>query len=46
MDFKRIPGVPYAVTADGSRFLVNTPTEASDPAPMNVVLNWPATLKK
>jgi hypothetical protein len=46
MDYKRVPGIPYAVTPDGSRFLVNTPAEASNPTPMNVVLNWTATLKE
>ena len=46
VDMKHATGYPYAVTADGSRFLINTPAEASNPAPMVVVLNWPATLKQ
>jgi Tol biopolymer transport system component len=43
--FKRAPGIPYAVTNDGSRFLINTPAEANTAAPLVVVLNWTATLK-
>lgn len=35
----------YAVSADGQRFLLNTPLEAGSP-PMTVVLNWLALLKK
>jgi len=35
----------YAAAADGQRFLLNTPAEAA-PTPMQVVLNWPAALKK
>jgi hypothetical protein len=35
----------YAVTADGQRFLVNTRIEGA-PAPINVILNWTALLKK
>jgi Tol biopolymer transport system component len=46
IDIKRAPGYPYAVARDGSRFLVNTPADGSNPVPMTVVLNWPATLKK
>jgi Tol biopolymer transport system component len=46
VDMKRATGYPYAVSPDGSRFLINTPAEASTPAPMTVVLNWPATLAK
>jgi Tol biopolymer transport system component len=45
-EIRRAPGYPYAVTADGSRFLVNTPAEAARPVPMIVVLNWTATLKQ
>jgi serine/threonine protein kinase/Tol biopolymer transport system component len=44
VDFKRVPGTPYAVTPDGSRFLINVPAEASNSTPMSVVLNWPAAL--
>jgi len=40
------PGSPsyFAVSADGQRFLVNTPVEDAAPEPMQVVVNWPATL--
>ena len=46
INIKRAPGYPYAVAPDGSRFLVNTPAEATNPTPMTLVLNWPATLRK
>jgi serine/threonine protein kinase len=36
----------YAVTADGQRFLMNTPVEESASATITVVLNWTAELKK
>jgi len=45
-DIKRESGYPYAVAPDGSRFLINTPADASNPAPMIVILNWTATLKQ
>jgi eukaryotic-like serine/threonine-protein kinase len=35
----------YAVSADGRRFLLNTPVETAS-SPMTIVLNWPALLKK
>ena len=37
-------GSPYDVTADGSRFLINTTPEESTPAPLTVVLNWTSGL--
>jgi serine/threonine protein kinase/Tol biopolymer transport system component len=37
---------PYAINPDGSRFLLNIPAETNDTAPMIVVLNWTAALKK
>ena len=37
---------PYVVTRDGSRFLVNISAEDENPAPITVVLNWDARLKK
>ena len=40
------PGNQYEVTADGQRFLVNTVAEEGGYAPINIVLNWTATLKK
>ena len=36
---------PYAVTPDGGRFLINVTVEASNPAPMTIVLNWTNDLK-
>jgi hydrogenase maturation factor len=38
-------GCPYSVTPDG-RFLINTRVEANNSAPMTIVLNWTADLKK
>lgn len=40
-------GFPYDVSADGQRFLVEQPASAQQgPAPLTVVLNWQAGLKK
>jgi Tol biopolymer transport system component len=36
----------YAVTKDGSRFLFNTWDVTEDITPINLVVNWPETLKK
>jgi len=36
----------YAVTADGQRFLINSPLQSGQEAPFNVILNWTSTLKK
>ena len=36
----------YDVTGDGARFLVNTLVEGPGSSPINVVVNWPAGLKK
>jgi len=36
----------YDVTADGQRFLINTAPEQTASAPVTVVLNWTAGLKK
>ena len=36
----------YDVTADGQRFLINSPVQSSREAPYNVILNWTSTLKK
>jgi serine/threonine protein kinase len=46
LDIKLASGYSFDATPDGSRFLINTPAEANTPAPMVVVLNWPATLKQ
>jgi hypothetical protein len=35
-----------AVSSDGQRFLIATPTEQSTTLPFEVVLNWPAMLQK
>ena len=40
------PRQQYAVTAKGDRFLVNTLVEPPIPAPVTIVLNWTAALKK
>jgi Tol biopolymer transport system component len=37
-------GAPYAVTADGERFLIAEPVDAT--RPITVVLNWPALLER
>jgi Tol biopolymer transport system component len=40
-------GFRYAVSPDGQRFLINTDADAEqDSAPLTVVLNWEAALKK
>jgi hypothetical protein len=36
----------YDVSPDGQRFLVNTLAEEAIPAPITLVVNWPALLKK
>jgi hypothetical protein len=36
----------YAVSADGQRFLINVPTGEGSAAPITVVLNWTAGIKK
>ena len=42
-----ITGAPlYDVSADGRRFLVNVPVEENAPAPVTVVLDWTADLKR
>lgn len=43
---KETAGDQYVVTSDGQRFLVNTLAEDGAYAPINVVLNWTAGLKK
>ena len=35
---------PYAVTADGQRFLVATVPEEATGTPINIVVNWPALI--
>ena len=36
----------FEVSADGQRFLVNTVVGDSDHAPIEMIVNWPALLKK
>ncbi|MCI0442943.1 hypothetical protein L0244_04000, partial [bacterium] len=36
----------YELTSDGQRFLINTPLKEISTAPINVVVNWSASLKK
>jgi hypothetical protein len=36
----------YDVPADGQRFLISTASDQSESAPITVVLNWAAGLKK
>jgi hypothetical protein len=36
----------FGVTMDGQRFLVITQIQNNKPAPMTIVLNWTADLKK
>jgi len=41
------PGYVYDVTPDGQRFLINTPVEQKEPpAPVTLVVNWTADLKR
>ena len=37
---------PYAVTADGQRFLINALMETEPNAPLTVWVNWAAGVKK
>jgi hypothetical protein len=37
---------PYSVSADGQRFLLNKLVDESGGAPLTIVLNWTADLKK
>ena len=36
----------FAATADGQRFLVQLPVAEASPAPITVVLNWTAALRR
>ena len=40
------PRSQYDVTADGQRFLINTAPEQAASAPITVVVNWTAGLKR
>ena len=37
---------PYTVAPDGKRFLVRVPPDSGSPQPLDVIVNWPALLKK
>jgi eukaryotic-like serine/threonine-protein kinase len=41
-----VTATPYAVTGDGQRFLINTLEDVSGAAPLTVVANWTAELKR
>jgi Tol biopolymer transport system component len=43
----RVEGVTnFDVVADGSRFLVSTPSDGNRESQVRVIVNWPATLKR
>ena len=44
--FPASPGYQYDVSADGQRFLAVVPPEQSNAAPLTLVQNWVAGLKK
>jgi len=46
INMKRINGAQYDFSADGKRVLVNTPMEQTEIAPLTLVQNWTAALKK
>jgi hypothetical protein len=37
---------PYAVTGDGQRFLLSAVVETEPNAPLTVIVNWPAEVKR
>jgi serine/threonine protein kinase/dipeptidyl aminopeptidase/acylaminoacyl peptidase len=45
-DAGALSGLPYAVSADGQRFLVNATVPETTVAPINVLFRWPALLKR
>ena len=46
LNLKSVFGQQYDVAADGKRFLVNSPIQQGEIAPLTVVQNWTAALKK
>lgn len=40
------PGVPYVVSADGKRFLINSTIPSTDPPSLSVIFNWPALIRR
>ena len=45
MEMGNSPLRRYAVSADGTRFLMNVPVADARPEPITVVVNWEAALK-
>jgi len=41
-----VPFAPYAVTADGQRFLINAAVDTEPNAPLTVVVSWTAGVKR
>jgi len=39
-------GIPYDVSTDGQRFLLNTFVDQTTPPSISLILNWPALMKK
>jgi len=39
-------GIPYDVSPDGQRFLINTFVDQTTPPSISLILNWPALIKK
>jgi hypothetical protein len=37
---------PFGVTRDGKKFLINGTSDDENSAPLTLVTNWPALLKK
>jgi dipeptidyl aminopeptidase/acylaminoacyl peptidase len=45
-NIKPVNGPQYDISADGKRFLINTPIQRAEVAPITLVQNWTAALKK
>ena len=39
-------GIPYAVTGDGQRFLVNAAMDETRASPITIIINWTAGLNR
>jgi eukaryotic-like serine/threonine-protein kinase len=46
LNIKHANGTQYDVSPDGKRFLINTPNDRAEAAPLTLVQNWTAALKK
>ena len=46
LNIKRMNGQQYDISADGKRVLINSPIEQTEVAPLTLVQNWTAALKK